>query len=140
MGGFVSKWLPSMRRTDETDKTASVSSVSAKSGSADGNTVLAPAQSMPNHEHGGGGEGDVPGSPPEKRADRTDRSTSRPIPSRCIAPRACPVLGICGREDCLAAEEWVPFAAAMVAARVPGSPHGVPDFYPDAHEEADHAA
>lgn len=53
-----------------------------------------------------------------------------PTPTRCLGPTACAILGVCGRESCLAAEEFGPYAAAMVAARRPANPHVVSDFYP----------
>ena len=41
----------------------------------------------------------VPSSPPDTSGPATDR-TGQPVPSGCVGPIACRVLGACGRETC----------------------------------------
>jgi len=65
--------------------------------------------------------------------------TVHPIPSRCLSPTACAVLGVCGREACVSPGEFGEFAAAMATARRPTNPHIVPEFYAPG-QEVDHAA
>jgi len=135
MSTFAFKWL---KQPENDERETSVSSVSAIDERTAGKNTPPSAQSMPSPDGGGGGS-DNPADTPEKRTDTTDRSAPHPTPSRCLGPTACAVLGICGREDCLAADEFGPFASAMVTARRSTNPHVVPDFYAPG-QEVDHAA
>jgi len=69
-----------------------------------------------------------------------------PIPSGCLGPTACGVLGVCGRETCMTDEESDAFAVAVVNARAEGNPHRVTrliepqDISITSPEEADCAA
>ena len=60
------------------------------------------------------------------------------VPSHCLGPRACVVVGICGRQACVTDAELDHLAAAIAIARRPNNPHVVPHFYP--REQVGHAA
>jgi len=47
------------------------------------------------------------------------------VPSGCLGPTACAVLGVCGRLACLTATEYEAFAVAVVNARAARNPHRV---------------
>jgi len=47
------------------------------------------------------------------------------VPSTCLGPRACAVLGVCGRLACLTATEHETFAVATGNARTARNPHRV---------------
>jgi len=47
------------------------------------------------------------------------------VPSLCLGPTACAVLGVCGRMACLTATEHETFAVAVVNARAERNPHRV---------------
>jgi len=68
------------------------------------------------------------------------------VPSTCLGPTACAVLGVCGRLACLTAAEHETFAVAVVNARAARNPHCVTrltepqDISITSPEEADRAA
>jgi len=47
------------------------------------------------------------------------------VPTRCVGPAACAVLGVCGRLACMTATEYETFAVAVVNARAERNPHRV---------------
>jgi len=47
------------------------------------------------------------------------------VPSGCLGPTACAVLGICGRLACMTDEEHDAFAVVVVNARAERNPHRV---------------
>jgi len=47
------------------------------------------------------------------------------VPSMCVGPTACAVLGICGRLACLPVAERETFAVAVVNARAERNPHRI---------------
>lgn len=137
MTTFIPRWPIA---TDETDRSPFVSDVSAIVERVDAEKSRASTQSMAPQDREGGGEDHDTAECVSDRADETDRSLRaiHSTPSRCLAPNACAVLGICGREDCVVADERATFSWHIAAARRPGNPHLVPDFYPN--EESDDAA
>ena len=68
------------------------------------------------------------------------------VPSGCLGPTACAVLGVCGRWTCMTAAEHETFAVTVVNARTARNPHRVTrltdpqDISITSPEEADRAA
>ena len=65
-------------------------------------------------------------------ASQDDQDEERPaprrihdVPSGCLGPTACAVLGICGRLACMTAPEHETFAVAVFNARAERNPHRV---------------
>ena len=56
----------------------------------------------------------IPSSPPDSGPGQ-DR-TGQPVPSGCVGPLACRVLGACGRETCAAIPDISPLAPEREAA------------------------
>ena len=52
-------------------------------------------------------------------------SAPRAVPSGCVGPRACRVLGVCGRWACVPDMERAAFEVAVFNARATGNPHRV---------------
>lgn len=55
------------------------------------------------------------------------------VPSLCLGPTACAVLGVCGRLACMTATEHEVFAVAVFNARAERNPHRVTRLT-DAHD------
>ena len=51
-----------------------------------------------------------------------------PVPTLCLGPTACAVLGICGRPACMTDEERGAFEVAVFNARAERNPHRVTRF------------
>jgi hypothetical protein len=108
MCGFRSQWFSQQERTDKTDESPFESFVS----------VIAPRFDDDKGErHARRGcepisekaitlkwPTDAAGDSGSDLTDKTDRR-EHAIPSRCLAPIACGVLGICGRGECIGDEE-----------------------------------
>ena len=58
------------------------------------------------------------------------------VPSTCLGPTACAVLGVCGRETCMTDEEHNAFGLSVVNARAERHPHRVTRLV-EAHARAD---
>jgi len=67
----------------------------------------------------------APEEPDEDRAAPRRVGVVHDVPSLCLGPTACAVLGICGRLACLTAAEHETFAVAVVTARAERNPHRV---------------
>lgn len=126
---FTSRWLTYPTDTDETDTTGCVSSGSSKTVGVGEKSSRASTQSISN-EAGGGGGGEKSIQTLDNGTAETDRTleedvsllwqdlrlhldddgpdtsgpasdrTGLPVPSGCIGPIACRVLGGCGRATC----------------------------------------
>lgn len=144
MSEFVSKWLawPSVSSVssvssipldESTDKPTSVSSVSESLAHIDADAGLARASTqgiaLEDSLSFSAGKTDAEQEETqEKQTDKTDRTHIPLVPSRCLGPQVCAVVGICGRMSCIPTDEALDWMAALTAARLPTNPHRVPDF------------
>ena len=169
---FTPRWTTLPIDADETDAAGSVSSGSAIPVGTGGESSRASTQSISNKPGGGGGE-EKSVQTPENGTARTDTTSPndddillwegspfadgeldiapaprrvRDVPSGCLGPTACTVLGVCGRETCMTATEYETFAVTVGNARAASNPHRVTrltdpqDISITSPEEADRAA
>lgn len=131
MSSFQSKWLTPKNATDKTDKSPSVSSVSAIPTVVSGEIDHAPTYGMPLDNVVDITNKETADELSEKvrsnQTDTTDKSL-HDVPSACLGPQICAVVGICGRISCLVDRERFVFADAVNTARSPRNRHRVPDF------------
>ncbi len=67
----------------------------------------------------------IDAGPDDQDEERPAPRRFHDVPSGCIGPRACAVLGVCGRLAYLTATEHETFAVAVVNARAERNPHRV---------------
>lgn len=70
----------------------------------------------------------IDGGPEEENIGTTEPALSPgATPSGCVGPRACRVLGVCGRWTCIPETERAAFEVAVFNARAEGNPHRICD-------------
>src|SRR4051812_19508281 len=69
-------------------------------------------------------------SPEQQEWEIVRAKPTHEVPSGCLGPMVCGVVGICGRCSCMTDEEAGNFHEAMIAAQSPRNSHRVPDLGP----------